>query len=75
MLANGLFWIWFVSFNVAIFNALPIYPLDGGRIFNITLKRFAGKRMSEKAIYATTVGVTVACLAVVLLGVLLPFII
>jgi membrane-associated protease RseP (regulator of RpoE activity) len=74
ILANGLFWIWFVSFNVAIFNALPIYPLDGGRIFNITLKRFAGKRMSEKAIYRTTVGVTAACLLVVLLGVLLPFI-
>jgi membrane-associated protease RseP (regulator of RpoE activity) len=72
--ANAFFWIWFVSFNVAIFNALPIYPLDGGRIFNITLKRFAGKRMSEKAIYRTTVGVTVTCLLLVLLGVLLPFI-
>jgi membrane-associated protease RseP (regulator of RpoE activity) len=72
--ANAFFWIWFVNFNVAIFNALPIYPLDGGRIFNITLKRFAGKRMNEKAIYRTTVGVTAACLVIVLLGVLLPFI-
>ena len=72
--SNGLFWIWFVNFNLAIFNALPIYPLDGGRIFNITLKRAMGKRISEKAIYSITVGVTVACVILVLLVTLLPFI-
>ncbi len=74
ILANGLFWLWFVNFNLAIFNALPIYPLDGGRIFNIALKRAVGKRISEKAIYATTVGATVACVTLVLLVTLLPFI-
>ena len=74
ILANGLFWIWFVNFNLAIFNALPIYPLDGGRIFNITLKSAMGKRISEKAIHSITVGATVACIILVLLVTLLPFI-
>jgi membrane-associated protease RseP (regulator of RpoE activity) len=74
ILANLLFWVWFVNFNLAIFNALPIYPLDGGRIFNITLKRYAGKKLSEKAIYRITMVVAVACLALVLAGVLLPFV-
>jgi membrane-associated protease RseP (regulator of RpoE activity) len=74
ILANGLFWLWFVNFNLAIFNALPIYPLDGGRIFNITLKKAVGKRISEKAIYSITVGATVACVTLVLLVTLLPFI-
>jgi len=74
ILANGLFWIWFVNFNLAIFNALPIYPLDGGRIFNITLKSAVGKRVSEKAIYSITVGATIACITLVLLVTLLPFI-
>ena len=74
ILANGLFWIWFVNFNLAIFNSLPIYPLDGGRIFNITLKRAMGKRISEKAIYSITIGATVACVTIVLLVTLLPFI-
>jgi membrane-associated protease RseP (regulator of RpoE activity) len=74
ILANGLFWIWFVNFNLAIFNALPIYPLDGGRIFNITLKKYAGKRLSERAIYLTTIGVTTVCVTLVLLGIVLPFI-
>jgi membrane-associated protease RseP (regulator of RpoE activity) len=74
ILANLLFWVWFVNFNLAIFNALPLYPMDGGRIFNITLKRYLGKRMSEKAIYRVTVAVSVGCLAIVLAGVILPFI-
>jgi membrane-associated protease RseP (regulator of RpoE activity) len=71
--ANLFYWVWFVNFNVAIFNALPIYPLDGGRIFNIGLKRYFGKKMSEKAIYRVTVGVAVGCLAIVLAGTILPF--
>jgi membrane-associated protease RseP (regulator of RpoE activity) len=72
-LANLFYWVWFVNFNVAIFNALPIYPLDGGRIFNIALKRYFGKKMSEKTIYRVTVGVAVGCLAIVLAGTILPF--
>ena len=32
--ANLLFWIWFINFNVAIFNALPIGPFDGGQLYN-----------------------------------------
>jgi membrane-associated protease RseP (regulator of RpoE activity) len=73
--ANGLFWLWFVNFNLAIFNALPIYPLDGGRIFDITLKRFVGKRIREKGIRSITIGATIACVMLVLLVTLLPFII
>jgi membrane-associated protease RseP (regulator of RpoE activity) len=72
--ANVLFWLWFVNFNLAIFNALPIYPLDGGRIFDITLKRALGKRVNEKVIRAITVGATIACVALVLSVTLLPFI-
>lgn len=74
IIANLLFWVWFVNFNLAIFNALPLYPMDGGRIFNITLKRYAGKKLSAKAIYRITVAVSVACLAIVLAGVILPFV-
>ncbi|HKG71411.1 MAG TPA: site-2 protease family protein, partial [Nitrososphaeraceae archaeon] len=31
LIANMFFWLWFINFNVAIFNALPIGPLDGGQ--------------------------------------------
>lgn len=74
IVANGLFWLWFVNFNLAIFNALPIYPLDGGRAFNITLKKFAGKKLSEKTLRAITIAVTIAVVVLVLLVTVVPFI-
>ena len=58
--ANIFYWIWFINVNVAVFNALPIYPLDGGRMFNITLKSVLGKRLSEKTISRITTVVTAA---------------
>jgi membrane-associated protease RseP (regulator of RpoE activity) len=72
--ANGLFWLWFVNFNLAIFNALPIYPLDGGRMFNITLKGFAGRKVSERTISLATYAVTAVCVIIVILITIVPFI-
>jgi membrane-associated protease RseP (regulator of RpoE activity) len=74
IVANTLFWLWFVNLNVAIFNALPIYPMDGGRILDITLKRFAGNRLSEKTIHRITLGITIICATLILSTIILPFI-
>jgi membrane-associated protease RseP (regulator of RpoE activity) len=74
IVANTLFWVWFVNFNLAVFNALPIYPLDGGRIFDITLKRCLGGKIGEKAIRSITLGVTAVCVLLVISVVVLPFI-
>jgi len=35
IIANFLFWNWFINFNVGIFNALPIAMLDGGQWYGI----------------------------------------
>jgi len=74
VLANGLFWLWFVNVNVAVFNALPIYPLDGGRMFNVALKSIIGRRGREKLISRITAAVTAALVFVLLMIVLIPFI-
>jgi membrane-associated protease RseP (regulator of RpoE activity) len=72
--ANIFFWLWFVNVNVAVFNALPIYPLDGGRMLNITLKSVLGRRVSEKTISRITFAVTATLIWILLMIVLIPFI-
>jgi len=72
--ANVFFWLWFVNVNVAVFNALPIYPLDGGRILNITLKSVLGQRVSEKTISRITYAVTATLVWILLMIVFIPFI-
>ncbi|MCP8312980.1 MAG: PDZ domain-containing protein, partial [archaeon] len=57
-LANLFFWIWFININLAIFNALPIYPLDGGQAFKVLLQAVGKNRLSEKKIKWITYGVT-----------------
>ncbi len=38
IIGNLLFWIWFINFNVGIFNALPITMLDGGQWYGSLLE-------------------------------------
>lgn len=74
VLANLFFWVWFVNFNVAMFNALPIYPLDGGRIFNITLKNVKGLKGREKLVSRITMVVTAVVILVLLMTIIIPFV-
>jgi membrane-associated protease RseP (regulator of RpoE activity) len=43
-MTNLLFWLWFVNFNLAIFNALPLYPLDGGQALRAALSSYGVSR-------------------------------
>ena len=74
VLANVLFWLWFVNINVAVFNALPIYPLDGGRIFNIALKSIFKQKAHEKLISRITMAVTAVLVLAILMTIIIPFI-
>ena len=74
VLTNVLFWVWFVNVNLAVFNALPIYPLDGGRIFNIALKKIIRGKNSEKWVSAITVAATVVLILILSLMIVIPFI-
>jgi membrane-associated protease RseP (regulator of RpoE activity) len=74
VLANVLFWVWFVNVSVAVFNALPIYPLDGGRMFDISLKSILGRRVDEKNVSRITIAVTIALVWVLLMIAVIPFI-
>ncbi|TLY02259.1 MAG: site-2 protease family protein, partial [Thaumarchaeota archaeon] len=66
--ANMFFWLMFVSFNVAIFNALPIGPLDGGQLYNSLMEARLGskpdklKSLSRLVTYVTVVIVVISVL-------------
>ncbi len=72
-LANLLYWLFFLNFNLSVFNALPIYPLDGGQAFQIGVKALGGSRLSEKGAWRITVLATVAIIALLALVVGGPY--
>jgi membrane-associated protease RseP (regulator of RpoE activity) len=58
--AQSLYWLFFVNFNLAIFNALPIYPMDGGQAFESFLRGAGRGRISDELARRVTTGVTLA---------------
>jgi membrane-associated protease RseP (regulator of RpoE activity) len=71
MAANMLFWLWFVNFNVGIFNALPIGPLDGGQMYGSILeKRVKSAIMAKNAANI----LTIIMVAIVAVSILLPYV-
>jgi membrane-associated protease RseP (regulator of RpoE activity) len=57
---STLYWMFFVNFNLAIFNSLPIYPMDGGQAFESALRGAGRGRISEELARKVTTGVTLA---------------
>ena len=73
ILANLFFWIWFVNFNISIFNALPIYPLDGGQTFRALLQGSLKNIASEATIKRLTLTVSAVVLSLVLSMLFFPY--
>ncbi len=70
-IANILFWLWFINFNVGIFNALPIGPLDGGQLYgNIIESKARSKTIAKNA---NTI-LTVVMVIIVLASLVLPYV-
>jgi membrane-associated protease RseP (regulator of RpoE activity) len=70
-IANMLFWLWFINFNVGIFNALPIGPLDGGQLYGAMIENRAKSKVLAKN--ATTL-LTLTMAAIVAAALALPYI-
>jgi membrane-associated protease RseP (regulator of RpoE activity) len=71
LVANMLFWLWFINFNVGIFNALPIGPLDGGQFYKSLIENRIRSRPSTLKNAPTLV--TLVMTAIVVMAVLLPW--
>jgi membrane-associated protease RseP (regulator of RpoE activity) len=70
-LALTLFWIFFINMNLAFFNAIPLYPLDGGQAL-LGLFSHSGRRWVEARAKLLTTIFSVMMLALVLASVFLP---
>lgn len=71
LVANMLFWLWFINFNVGIFNALPIGPLDGGQFYKSLIENRIRSRPSTLKNAPTLV--TLVMTVIVVMAVLLPW--
>jgi len=49
IIVNSLYWIFWLNLLLAMFNVLPIVPLDGGYIFKDVVEIFLGKKTAKKA--------------------------
>jgi membrane-associated protease RseP (regulator of RpoE activity) len=45
-----LFWIFFLSFNIALVNLLPVVPFDGGKMFEEIMREFGIRIRKEEII-------------------------
>ena len=72
-LANLFFWIWFINFNLGIFNALPIFPLDGGQAFRGALRASVGSRIGENPVKWITGAISLALVLLIISMFIIPY--
>lgn len=73
ILSNLFFWIWFINFNLGVFNALPLGPLDGGQAFKRGLNSIAKNKLSVNKINLISRIVSISILVLILSMFTLPY--
>jgi membrane-associated protease RseP (regulator of RpoE activity) len=72
-LVNLFFWIWFINLNLGIFNALPLYPMDGGVALKLFCREKLSGRMSIKNIDRMTYAASLVIFSLIIGLIILPY--
>jgi membrane-associated protease RseP (regulator of RpoE activity) len=73
-LIHILYWILFIDISIAIFNAIPMIPLDGGYIFKDIMTRVFGGTRLKNHITKLAYSVSILMFAVIVASIALPYI-
>ncbi|MFN3804382.1 MAG: site-2 protease family protein [Pyrobaculum sp.] len=68
--AKLVFWLVVVNYGLAVLNALPIYPLDGGQMLAVVAQRRFGEKSGKKVVAAVTWMLAVLLMFNITLGLL-----
>jgi hypothetical protein len=71
VIANMLFWIWFINFNVGIFNALPISFLDGGSWYSSLIE--SRTRSKTSVVKNAALLLSLVMIVIVIMSITLPY--
>jgi len=71
VIANTLFWLWFINFNLGIFNALPIAFLDGGQLYGSLIE--SRSKIDKNRLKNISSAVSTIMIIIVALAIFLPY--
>jgi len=69
----GLFkWLIILNIGIGLFNLLPLGPLDGGRMFQLVVNRYFGKKKGNKIWYHVSLIFLAIVVTIILFSFLKP---